>query len=116
MAKKKSGLHWYQVHKAKAGNASVDRSPAVREAKALVEKLEAEVYRCKIEVSNTIGAGLRRLVFGLNAQESLLQQSSRKLDEAKAAARQAEADVRRQGERAYGEDWASRNPDKIRNP
>lgn len=116
LCQEKNGQYWYQVHKAKAGDASVDRSPAVRDAKALVGKLEAEVSRCKIEVSDSIGAGLRRLMFGLNAQESLLQQASRKLDEAKAAARQAEADARHRGERAYGEDWASRNPDKARKP
>lgn len=116
MSRKKTGQHWYQVHKAKAGSASVAHSPAVRDARARVDELEAEVSRCRREVSETLGSGLRRLLFGLNAQETLLQQASQRLDAAKAAARQAEADARRRGERAYGDDWASRNPDKIRQP
>jgi hypothetical protein len=116
MSKKAWGQHWYQVHKAKAGSASVAQSKAVREAIVQVQELEAEVSRCQREVSETLGSGLRRLIFGLNAQENLLQQASRRLDAAKAAARQAEVDARRRGERAYGEDWASRNPDKISRP
>ena len=116
MSRKTEGQHWYQVHKAKAGSDSVAHSPDVREARARVEDLEGEVSRCRREVSEAFGSGLRRLLFGLNAQEILLQQASRKLDEAKAAARQAEADARRRGERAYRDDWASRNPDKIRRP
>lgn len=116
MARKTGGQHWYQVHKAKAGSDSVAHSPAVREARARVEELEVDVSRFKREVSNSFGSGLRRLIFGLNAQEGLLQQASRRLDEAKEAERRAEADARRRGERIYGGDWASRNADKIRQP
>lgn len=116
MARKAGGQHWYQVHKAKAGSASVAQSTAVREANALVREAEAEVSRYRSEVSESFGSGLRRLIFGLNAQENLLQQATRKLDTAKATAKQAEAEARRRGEQSYGEDWASRNPDKIRRP
>jgi hypothetical protein len=116
MPRKTGGQHWYQVHKAKAGSTSVAQSQAVREAKTQVQEAEAEVSRCRREVSETFGSGLRRLIFGLNAQENLLQQASRRLDAAKAAARQAEVDARRRGEQAYRDDWADRNPDKIRQP
>jgi hypothetical protein len=116
MSRKTGGQHWYQVHKASAGSASVAQSQAVQEARAQVQELEAEVSRCQREVSETFGSGLRRLIFGLNAQENLLQQASRRLDAAKATARQAEADARRRGEQAYRDDWADRNPDKIHRP
>jgi len=108
------GQHWYQVHKAKAGSTSVAESQAVRAALKLVKEAESEVTLCRIEVSKSFGSGLRRLFFGLNAQENLLQQAIRKLDAANAAATKAEADARRHGEQAYREDWASRNPDKTR--
>jgi hypothetical protein len=114
MSGKTGKQHWYQVHKAKAGSNSVAQSPAVREARAQVLEAEAELSRCRREVSETFGSGLRRLILGLNAQEEQLQQASRRLDAAKATARQAEADARRRGEQAYRDDWANRNPEKTR--
>lgn len=114
MSRKSGGQHWYQVHKAKAGSTSVAQSQAVRAARTQVQEAEAEVSRCRRQVSESLGSGLRRLIFGLNAQENLLQQASRRLDAAKAAAAKAEADARQYGEQAYREDWASRNPDKVR--
>jgi hypothetical protein len=114
MSKRATGQHWYQVHKAKAGQRSVDESKAVRAALKLVQEAEAEVSRCSLEVSESFGSGVRRLIFGLNAHENLLQQAIRRLEAANAAAAKAEADARRQGEKAYSDDWVSRNPDKIR--
>jgi hypothetical protein len=116
MSGKTGKQHWYQVHKAKAGSNGVAQSHAVREATAQVREAEAEVSRCRREVSETLGSGLRRLIFGMNAKENLLQQASQRLDAAKATARQAEADARRRGEQAYRDDWADRNPEKIRQP
>lgn len=114
MSKKKNGQYWYQVHKAKAGATSVAESQAVRDALKLVQQAEAEVLRCRLEVSDSLGSSLRRLFLGLNAKENQLQNSIRSLEAVKSAAAKAEADARRKGEQAYSEDWVSRNPDKIR--
>lgn len=118
MAKKSSksnGQHWYQVHKAKAGDASVARSAAVQGARAQVQKIEVEVQQLKVMVSETLGASLRRLVFGRNPQEEQYQQALTKLEDARRAAALVERETRRAGEKAYGSDWADRNPDKARN-
>lgn len=61
MSRKTGGQHWYQVHKAKAGSTSVTESQAVRAALKLVQEAESEVTRCRIEVSESFGSGLRRL-------------------------------------------------------
>lgn len=115
MSKKSSGQHWYQVHKSRAGDESVARSSAVREARARVQSLEVEVQQRKVMVSETLGANLRRLVFGRNPQEDQYQQALTRLEDAKRAAAIVEGEARRAGEKAYGSDWADRNPDRARN-
>ncbi len=113
MSKKSSGKHWYQVHKSKAGDESVARSVAVQVARGRVRTLEIEVQQLRATVSESFGANLRRLVFGRNPKETQLQQLIAKLEDARRAASLAEFEARKTGERAYGSDWADRNPDKV---
>jgi hypothetical protein len=114
MSRNSSGKHWYQVHKSNAGDESVSRSEAVKGAKGLVRTLEIEAQQLKATVSESLGANLRRLVFGRNPKETQLQQLMARLEDARRAASMAEIEARKAGERAYGSDWAERNPEKVR--
>ena len=84
-------------------------------ARAQVQKIEVEVQQLKVMVSETLPASLRRLVFGRKPQEEQYQQALTRLEDARRTASLVERETRRAGEKAYGPDWADRNPDRARN-
>ena len=114
-ASKTNGQYWYQVHKSKAGDESVASSIAVVEAKRHVQALELKVQKLKLSISEGLGSNLRRLLLGPNPNEEEYQQALELLKDARRAAATVEAEIRRSGEKAYGADWADRNPDRARN-
>lgn len=114
MSAKRNAQNWYQIHKSRSGDESVENSKEVAEAQLKVRELELQMLQSKVGASDTVLSGVRRLFFGRNAQEERVHQAESALKDAQSNASQAVRDARVRGERAYASDWASRNPDKAK--
>ena len=114
MSRKKNGKHWYQVHKSRAGTESVEYSKGVAEARAKVRELEGQFLQIMVGYSASMASEARRMLFGRSKQEELIYQAELRLKDAKADEQAAVRVARQSGERSYGVDWVSRNPDKSK--
>jgi hypothetical protein len=72
MSRSKGKQHWYQVHKARAGSASVAKSQAVLEFKARVQEIDSEISLYRRQVEETLFSSIRRFLFGLNSLPTLM--------------------------------------------
>lgn len=114
MSGKKNAQHWYQVHKSRAGTTSVEYSKEVAEARSKVRELEGQLFQEKVGYDDSLISGVRRILFGRSKQEELVYQAELRLKDAKANAEASVREARQSGERSYGADWVSRNPDKSK--
>lgn len=111
---KKNAQKWYQIHKAKAGNASVQSSKRVAIARENVRLLEERLSSLNLTDNNSIFSGVRKLLFGRNAIEEKAHQIQEELKSAKLALHVEIRETRADGECEYRLDWALRNPDKVK--
>jgi len=114
MSKKKTAQNWYQVHKARAGEESVARSKTVAIARDRVRELENQLSTITVGASDSLASVARRLLFGRNPIEEQAHQIRTQLTTARNDASAEEREARIAGGRAYGADWAYRNPDKVK--
>ncbi len=114
MSKKTDAQHWYQVHKARAGAASVEGSALVSAAREKVRSLTLQHSELSACTTNSISSTLRRSIFGRNALEEQVHQLEIQLVDARSKLLAIEQSARLSGEKAYSSDWVERNPDKAK--
>ena len=114
MSKKTDARHWYQVHKARAGAASVEGSASVAAAGEKVRLLDLQHSELSARTTKSISSTLRRSIFGRNALEEQVHQLEHQLLDARSKLLKTEQDARISGEKAYSSDWVGRNPDKAK--
>lgn len=109
MSKKTSSKNWYQVHKARSGNESIEKSLEVAQARQNFQAQNSIVQNMQEGNQGSLVSDVRRLFFGRNKQEDQIYQAEMTLKDAKAKLDVAVSEARSKGERAYSADWASRN-------
>lgn len=114
MTTKKDGQHWYQVNKSRVQNEAINSSVKVRTAKQAVQEAEQKLSLLKASFDESLAASLRRTFFGKNLSEISIEECEKSLFRLKITLSEATRQVAQEAGRAYGEDWASRNPDKAK--
>jgi hypothetical protein len=114
MTTKRQGQHWYQVNKSRFQNEAINSSVKVRMAKQAVQEAEDKLNLLKVSFDDSLTASFRRTFFGKNPSEISIEECEKSLFRLKIALNEISREVAREAGRAYGEDWASRNPDKAK--
>ncbi len=111
MSRKTDAKHWYQVNKSRAGTDAVNSSSKVKSAKEAVQTAENELYILKKSIPTDLVSSLRRAFIGKRPAEIQVEGLEKKLVELKRILEAEIANVSHAAQRAYGEDWARRNPE-----
>jgi len=109
MSTKKSLQNWYQVHKTRSGNESVERSLEVNQARQKVQVLNSIVQTMQQDKESSLISDIRRVFLGRNKRADEIYKAEMTLKDAKSKLVSAESDARSKGERAYAANWASKN-------
>jgi len=110
--KKMTGKDWYRYHGRKAAEKSVNESKSVSLARDEVRRIQNELCHVRDMEDDSLGANIRRALFGKNAGEKeldlrieVIEKELRSADATLSAAIKA---ARHAGWSSYGAAWASR--------